>query len=99
MILNKTKSHRNRYRIVPGNMGNYKDPEHFPTHKYHIVNGIGPNYQGSMSIACFFTEERVPDEAKKNAVKFLLANGYGNWLNENNLLPKGFLEGEMNFES
>ena len=100
MILNKTKNHRDRYRIVTGGMGNYKHPKNCPTHKYHISYGIdrGNGYQGSMSVSYFFTESYAPEEAKKNAVKFLLENGYGNWLKEKNLLPKGLVEGEINFE-
>lgn len=102
MILNKTKSHRDRYRIVPGNMGNAGDPKDYPTHKYHIVNGInrGNGYQGCMSVAYFFSEDThryVPEEARKNCVKFLLAHGYGNWLKDKDLLPEGLIEGEMNF--
>ena len=43
-------------------------------------------------------ESHAPEEAKKDAVKFLLENGYGNWLKEKNLLPKGLVDGEINFE-
>jgi hypothetical protein len=85
MILNKTRSHRERYRILPGNMGNYKEPLTSPNHKYHVVNGVGPNYCGSMSMDYFFKQEYVPDEAKKNAIKFLSAHGYDNWLKEQGL--------------
>jgi hypothetical protein len=90
MILNKTKSHRDRYRILDGNMGNHGDPKDWPTHKYHIANGIdrGGGYQGSMSVTYFFSEEAryVPEEARKNAIRFLLANGYEKWLKERGIL-------------
>lgn len=82
MILNKTRKHHDRYCIVPGSMGNYKEPLESPNHKYHVVNGVGPNYYGSMSMDYFFSKEAnyVPEEAKKNAIKFLLIRGYENWL-------------------
>lgn len=83
MILNKTTKHRDRYRILPGNMGNHGDPSTSPNHKYHVVNGVGPNYCGSMSIEYFFSEDAkkyVPEEARQIAVKFLLVRGYENWL-------------------
>lgn len=91
MILNKTKSHRNRYRIVPGNMGNHGDPKNSPTHKYHIAYGInrGNGYQGSMSIEYFLGNEgehQIPEEAKQNAIKFFLAHGYRVWLTRKGIL-------------
>jgi hypothetical protein len=86
VILNKTTKHRDRYRVLHGSMGNYKEPLDSPNHKYHVVNGVGPNYQGSMAIDYFFKEEYVPEEAKKNAVKFLLAQGYETWLRNKGLI-------------
>lgn len=91
MILNKTRSHRDRYRIVPGNMGNHGDPKDYPTHKYHVVNGVnrGNGYQGAMSVEYFFSKDAhryIPEEARKNAVKFLLDHGYEKWLRTKELI-------------
>lgn len=91
MILNKTTKHRERYRILPGNMGNHGDPKDSPNHKYHVANGIGPNYCGSMSIEYFLSNENIPEEAKQNAIKFLLERGYGAWLQRKNLLSESLL--------
>jgi hypothetical protein len=89
MILNKTTKHRDRHRILPGNMGNAGDPKDSPNHTFHIAYGInrGNGYQGSMSVTYFFgNESHAPEEAKQNAVKFLLANGYENWLRQKELI-------------
>jgi hypothetical protein len=82
IILNKTRKHRERYRIVNGGMGYYKDPKDSPNYKYHIAIGVnrGNGYQGAMSIEYFFNEEKPPFFARVNAIEFLIAEGYESWL-------------------
>jgi hypothetical protein len=82
MILNKTRRPRDRYRIVEGGMGYYKDPKDSPNHKYRIVVGVnrGNGYQGEMSIEYFLNEEKPPFLARANAIQFLIEEGYESWL-------------------
>jgi len=82
LILNSTRKPRERYRIVNGGMGYYKDPQDSPNYKYHIAIGIdrGNGYQGSMSIEYFLKEEKPPLLARVNLIKFLKAEGYESWL-------------------
>src|SRR4051812_47723527 len=80
MILNKTRSHRDRYRIVPGGMGCYGSPIEFPDHNYHIVSGVERNgYSDHMAVTYFLTDPHlnyVPQEAKDNCRKYLRDRGY-----------------------
>lgn len=82
VILNKTMKPRERYRIVKGGMGYYKDPKDSPNYKYRIVKGrdLGNGYQAEMSVEVFFKEEKPPFLARVNAIEFLIAEGYESWL-------------------
>ncbi len=87
MILNKTKKHRDRYRVINGKMGSHGQSPNSPNHKYEIVNGIdnGNGYQGYSAVSYFLTKEDAPQEAKDNLIDFLLVRGYKQWLKKNNL--------------
>ena len=69
IILNTTKSSRNRYRLISGHMGNYNKPSNSPNHRYVVVNGIdrGNGYQGYMSVTYALNEcDYLPQEVKDN---------------------------------
>ena len=81
MILNKTQSSSQRYRIQPGSMGCAGEPENHVTSNFVIVNGVdkGNGYQGYMSVEYFLdpiTCPHITDEARNNCKKFLESNGY-----------------------
>jgi hypothetical protein len=79
VILNTTKKPRERYRIIPGSMGNADDPPDSPNHYYYIVMGInrGKGYQSCMSVSHFLNGyEDVPEEAKRKCRNFLIARGF-----------------------
>ncbi len=78
MILNKTKSHIKRYRIIPGTTGSSDLPINHVNHSFQIVNGIdrGNGYQGMTAISYFLKEKNYPQEAKDNCKTFLEKNGY-----------------------
>jgi hypothetical protein len=78
MILNKTTRASDRYRIIPGHMGNYGDPATSPNHSYQIAFGVdrGNGYQGYMSVTYFLECDHVPQEAKSRCKSFLRSLGY-----------------------
>lgn len=83
--LNTSKSSRDRYYITKGGQGCSGLPEHYPDHKFGIVNGIdrGNGYQGYLSIThCLTKCEWFPEEAKKELIYWLFKheNGYCRYL-------------------
>lgn len=87
MILNKTPFHNQRYRIVEGEMGSYKEPSDSPCHKWQIVTGIdrGNGYPSYMSIDYFFCK-CTDFFARINAIDFLKSEGYEEWLKRHGII-------------
>lgn len=101
IILNKTSSPKNRWRIVHGGMGIQGEPEHSPNRLFRI--GHGPlvkdengqlMYREEMALDVFFFESDAPLSVKKTVREWLVANGYTAWLCEhfNNLGPYSLQE-------
>lgn len=87
MILNKTRHHRERYKVLCDDRGQgcYGDPDYYPTHNHVVVSGIdkGNGYQAYYSITYFLTQmDYIPYEAKRNLIKFLEEKGYDKYLKE-----------------
>src|SRR6516165_11367867 len=100
MILNRTRKHKERWRIIGGGMGWAGDPENSPNRKFRIAKGLkdknykpledprpyNPQYRNEMSITVFFTEANPPPSVRETAIHWLVANGYYNWLLENKFI-------------
>lgn len=71
--LTHSKSSRDRYYLIPGQMGNYGCAENHVNHKYQIANGIdkGNGYQGYMAVSYFLTQEYIPQAAKNKVIAIL----------------------------
>jgi hypothetical protein len=91
-ILNKTRSSKERWRILSGGMGYCHEPENSPARLFRI--GYGRKYKDwagdyhysrEMSLLLFFEEAESPLLVRKNARDWLIANGYIGWLTNNNL--------------
>jgi hypothetical protein len=78
VILNKTKSARDRFSLVDQPMGGYGEPPTSPTHKYSVGHGVdrGNGYQGYSSIPYFLTDASVDQETKFKLVEELVKLGY-----------------------
>jgi len=83
MILNNTKSSRERFQVIPGSMGCHGDAVYSPQHKFQVVCGVdrGNGYQGYFSIQAVLDECKwMPNEVKQNLISFLKDEGYEFWL-------------------
>jgi len=83
MILNNTKSSRDRFQVIPGGMGCHGDAVYSPQHKFQVVCGVdrGNGYQGYFSLQSVLdNREWMPDEVKQNLIRFLQEKGYDYWL-------------------
>jgi hypothetical protein len=94
MILNKTRKHKERWRIIGGGMGWSGDPENSPNRKFRVAKGLkrkGGYYPSEMSFTVFFTEAynwlpKPAKEVRDTCIYWLVANGYYNWLLENKFI-------------
>lgn len=77
LVLNKTKSHADRYYLINGAMGNHGKKENHANHKYSIANGIdrGNGYQGYSSVSYFLKESHFPKEAKSKVIEICKKEG------------------------
>ena len=85
IVLNKTKRHSYRFRLVNGSMGSSGDPKHYPTHDFEVASGVdrGNGYQGYYSITYVLTEiEWFPSPARFNLIMVLTRLGYERYLKE-----------------
>lgn len=89
-ILNRTKSSQDRFTLIDGSMGSAGDPEHWPTHKFEIANGVdkGNGYQGYMNITYALKEcSYFPEDARKRLIWVLSTGGYKRYLEEIGVKP------------
>jgi hypothetical protein len=100
-ILNKTRQHNERWRILSEGMGYCHEPENSPLRSFRIAKGMKrkcfpgskapppgcfeSTYVNQMSLLHFFQEEKAPLLVRKNARDWLVANGYTDWLKSKNL--------------
>lgn len=87
LILNKTRNHKERWRIISDGMGYHKELPNSPMRSFRIAKGTkqktideGRSYVNQMSIEYFFNESKAPLLVRKNARDWLVANGYADWL-------------------
>ncbi len=71
ILLNKTKSSRDRYYLISGSMGNVGCPSNHANNRYEVVNGIdrGQCYQGYMAVSyainsCDYLDKEIKDKIK-----------------------------------
>jgi hypothetical protein len=73
ILLNKTKSSRDRYYLISGQMGSYGEIATHANCNYEIVNGIdrGGGYQVYMSVSYALKCKYFPQEAKDKVIEIL----------------------------
>ncbi|MES2864050.1 MAG: hypothetical protein V4666_08025 [Bacteroidota bacterium] len=78
IILNKTKSHSDRYTLISGSMGSHGEVGNHANRFLEVVNGIdrGAGYRGYTAINYFLTLEYVPQEAKDKVIEYCNKQGY-----------------------
>ena len=87
IILNKTRSSRDRYILIKSPMGCFGDPDYYPTYSYSVANGVdrGNGYQGYSNLTYFLKDEYSPLEAKHNLIVWLKRHGYKRYIKEESL--------------
>lgn len=91
-ILNKTRSHKERWRILADGMGWCHEPEGSPVRLFRVARGMlrknswakEYHYASEMSLIVALEENEAPLLIKKNLRDWLVANGYSAWLQSKN---------------
>lgn len=76
--LTHSKSSRERYYLIQGQMGSAGESRNHVNHHAEIANGIdrGNGYQGYMAVSYFLKLEYIPQSAKNIVINFCKKNNY-----------------------